>query len=1048
MAKRIKKLERFEGGLNIGAAQRDIDDNQFVEAENISIHNIGSIKVLGEFVEHEATLDSGNPGQEAAKTSNRPGYGLFSFQSDYKMLDTDGTFLDGTSNIVGASKYLLLYNISNGGTASIFQNNEGTLDWNADALASEIDLGDAGADLVFYSYNGAVRLADASNSTNSTTQWLGAITPKIYGASKTGPTPEASTDTQTYESYGVRFTRNEAFVYRTSEEGGHSGVGATNAKWFKMNNVIKGAFEEGRNGDSDICCLNAIMTSTASTFQWQGADYANTIPNAESGGFGFADEFTDIGIRHDYTVINGEESNMRWGAGLSYREGETGTGTWMPNEDTRYKFYITTMYDDMTQESLPQLMAMYSSPNLTPTYTATTLRFEDYSSFYGGTGYDAIIDTDNNFLKYGFAPGQAINVSGFTVASNNFEDNVTVTLTAVSASHLIFEQNGGSGSQMDEAAGASVTITVADSYEFTGTEPGDVIPKESKDLGSGPGGPTASGAGDAEVVIWNSFHLSWHTKTAESEISFCDFRKLAATGTNTSAWFSPIFKINGSEHGDHGLDYYLDNPKYSRKFVFGNGNDASAVNYGNPRISGVRMYWASNEDGYSTLWQMFDVDFAKGVKSYGIDSSSGGTGYAPFHHISLHPHSHYFGTQTDTSTTTGLYLQPSFPSTNKWLHPPRFRTYFENNGHDHDDVIDVDYYKTAVVANDRVYIGNVGQTIDGVAERFPDRILKSPYGQPDKFPSKDYLQIGDNDGDAIIHLATFADRLLQFNNNVMYIINISQDAEYIEDVHKFKGVHHPASVCTTDDGVMWVNENGVFAYTGKNVVNILESKSGRLIDDVTWKDFVTNWAGNIQPAIGYSPKKREIIVVEDMSHQGGGSMYIFNTKTGGWIFSSVPMPLGDNYRTNFYNDYNNDLIYFNYNDDKMYKWDNTPSDKGSGTFNIKTKDIDFGNPATRKKIYKVYITYKCSADTNVHPRYNVNGSTGDTSIFEDSTFFDKNGGLQNTDSEWAQAELKPNDISEANNIYSFQLIFVSIGTVPADFEINDISIVYKEKSIK
>ena len=50
MAKRIKKLERFEGGLNIGAAQRDIDDNQFVEAENISIHNIGSIKVLGELL--------------------------------------------------------------------------------------------------------------------------------------------------------------------------------------------------------------------------------------------------------------------------------------------------------------------------------------------------------------------------------------------------------------------------------------------------------------------------------------------------------------------------------------------------------------------------------------------------------------------------------------------------------------------------------------------------------------------------------------------------------------------------------------------------------------------------------------------------------------------------------------------------------------------------------------------------------------------------------------------------------------------------------------
>ena len=39
-------------------------------------------------------------------------------------------------------------------------------------------------------------------------------------------------------------------------------------------------------------------------------------------------------------------------------------------------------------------------------------------------------------------------------------------------------------------------------------------------------------------------------------------------------------------------------------------------------------------------------------------------------------------------------------------------------------------------------------------------------------------------------------------------------------------------------------------------------------------------------------------------------------------------------------------------------------------------------------------------------------------------------------------------MSEANNIYSFQLVLAAHGTVPANFEINDISIVYREKSIR
>ena len=49
---------------------------------------------------------------------------------------------------------------------------------------------------------------------------------------------------------------------------------------------------------------------------------------------------------------------------------------------------------------------------------------------------------------------------------------------------------------------------------------------------------------------------------------------------------------------------------------------------------------------------------------------------------------------------------------------------------------------------------------------------------------------------------------------------------------------------------------------------------------------------------------------------------------------------------------------------------------------------------------------------------------------------------------WQIAELKPTTLSTANNIYSFRLAFTSNSTVPATFEINDITIIYRTKSIK
>ena len=139
------------------------------------------------------------------------------------------------------------------------------------------------------------------------------------------------------------------------------------------------------------------------------------------------------------------------------------------------------------------------------------------------------------------------------------------------------------------------------------------------------------------------------------------------------------------------------------------------------------------------------------------------------------------------------------------------------------------------------------------------------------------------------------------------------------------------------------------------------------------------------------------------------------------------------------------------NGTRIKYWTDAPSDgTASGKNAITTKDIDFGVPGVRKKIYKVYITYQSGGSaTNVHVKYDVNGGTSFDKTFKDGTNFGTTTDNElDADTGWQVAELKPSTSSEANNKYSFQLVFTCDGIVPAAFEIDDITILYRSKSIK
>ena len=119
-------------------------------------------------------------------------------------------------------------------------------------------------------------------------------------------------------------------------------------------------------------------------------------------------------------------------------------------------------------------------------------------------------------------------------------------------------------------------------------------------------------------------------------------------------------------------------------------------------------------------------------------------------------------------------------------------------------------FKTAVVANRVVYVGHVEKTYKGETVVQGDAMYKSGVNKFDTFSDFSIVEASINDGDSIVKLEEYADRILQFKKNKMHLINISQNIEFLEDTFANKGVSVPSATCKTDYGIAWVNENGCY----------------------------------------------------------------------------------------------------------------------------------------------------------------------------------------------------------------------------------------------
>ena len=353
-------------------------------------------------------------------------------------------------------------------------------------------------------------------------------------------------------------------------------------------------------------------------------------------------------------------------------------------------------------------------------------------------------------------------------------------------------------------------------------------------------------------------------------------------------------------------------------------------------------------------------------------------------------------------------------------------TYLSENLFTEDTIIDAQY-KASCVAGRKVYIGNIRQG----GRTYPDRMLRSPVNKFDTFPETNFIDVAIGDGDVITALESFGDRLLQYKKNHLYVINIAGESEVLEAEYPNAGVAKPSQVVKTNSGIAWVNPSGLWFFDGQQAVNLT-----RQVEGTEYPDHSSSTG-----LIGFDNKTNRVIYTPRIASGLQMAWYIYNLElqayqsyTDGSMFPSGTT----NYYTNIINDSNGNMI-VGYVDSaenqemNFYQWDSSAGEGQSNTTTNmwKSKDIDLASPAVNKKIYKVYITYKCTGHSGIQMKYATDGSGSFTGTFSSSKStnynadsFTANGtetGFKNTSGAWKVAELKPS--SSINNVKSIQFSF-------------------------
>jgi len=433
------------------------------------------------------------------------------------------------------------------------------------------------------------------------------------------------------------------------------------------------------------------------------------------------------------------------------------------------------------------------------------------------------------------------------------------------------------------------------------------------------------------------------------------------------------------------------------------------------RISGVNIYFAEQGTTGGDINDrrlMFTADFEQGTKwgdvvksDYGLWANSSITGVSK-------------STLDNWSTDASQLVET-------------FRT---RHGIDAD--LTAIGYKAITFTNRTAYYGNVGY-IDTSTKVRNDWIVKSVVGKPDMTHLDNRLEVVPNDGESIIHMEEYADRILIFKNRTLYILNVAQDIEFLEGQFDNRGAAQSAHVARTEYGIVWFNENGCFLYNGNEILDLfmdLRDPNRRRINLNNWRSFLGS-----SPGIGYDASDKKIIVADNLAQSSSSvSLMVYSVTNGSWtkVTNSGINVAGSN-ATNMATDWNGDLVTFASTGDSIYydRWIDSSLSSSSSIF-LQTKDYDFGNPGVRKNFYANILTFKNGA--NLTLQYSKNGTT---ELFNmDSSRLSSTGGAS-----YVTRSFNPENSTDAINWNSIMFTLKSTGSVSSAFVLNDAEIIARKK---
>ena len=879
MPKQILKIDQFHGGLNDDSDPRDIADNELSEATDVMVDELGKIRTMG-------GTTSAHQNFSASMHSGGFGRGLFQFSSDYK--GGDGNVADGAAE----TDYLAYYDHTNS-QVDIFESGESAVQ------ANQIDLGsDAYGKPTFYYVDGALRVSDGARKVNNINKWYGYIDRSYFhdNLDEKYEAWKAEDQFPAPPTAGRLLKHNGITLW--SQAGGDPGA----ADGFLRMSISASSEADATNwidaqayNDSDIDTVWYTKSGG-----WDG-DYSEDIDGSMGGGHSgteyFATSHDDTNLSGSTVTVSVSNPSVPLGKASDSSPGDVimkMVKVWGSRDYSRFKVKTDNSIN-LTDKSL--FFDLYLSEHM-----ATVL---ENLYVYIGTGMGNFTIADGGNWKRWIIPGSEIlrGVGDW----QEVEINVNTAAESVEGSPNLGAAN--------HFAIQFQTINQGDKFGYvTGdASDGDCLIYNIRY------GEPKSGNG------WNGnyrFEYSWiYDGNQESDT----FKFLASDGGATET------------HEFTGSSLFW---RAHTKIVSAGGfNHASA---GSHRITGANVYYMEQEnsvDVSNDLYHLCTIDFEKGTKSSFNDA---------------------FSDWAETSGGSHEWESPGNNVPHRIDNPNAVDTFSLNSGRLKDYSLSNNplkpiYFKTAVVANRMAYIANVKYTdINGNDHIKGDAILKSNVNAFDTFSSDRVIEASVSDGDSIVKLEEYADRLLEIGKKKMTLINISQEIEFLEETFLHKGVLHPASTCKTDFGIAWVNRQGCYLYDGQKVNNLFEKSGRQIIKQSIFDSWSTTSLGQM---IGYIPKKRQLIIRNNQGNSGiAGNIYLYDMVTTSWVTGGDKLPSDDSTAevTNFITDWNNDLV-FAHSSGTVVKWDDTSD--SSSNISIKTKDIDFGQPGQRKKIYKVYVTY-------------------------------------------------------------------------------------------